>query len=65
MSAGLSDKARVEMLRTHAETSNLPNLRALCKVWLYAENGSEGKRLAEQRIRAWVERGDPSKDASL
>ena len=56
---------RVRMLLTHAEASKLPNLRVLCKVWLYADERSEGKRMAQQKIREWIERGDPSKDASL
>ena len=59
------DTQRVKMLYDHAEANQLRNLRALCKVWLYADKGSEGKGLAEQKIRAWIDRGDPSKDASL
>lgn len=60
-----SDAERVRMLLAHAEDSQLPSLRALCKVWLYADERSEGKRLAQQKIRAWIEQGDPGKDARL
>ena len=59
------ESQRVKMLYEHAEANQLRNLRALCKVWLYADKGSRGKQLAEQKIRTWIDRGDPSKDASL
>lgn len=60
-----SDAERVRMLLAHAEASQLPSLRALCKAWLYADERSEGKRLAQQKLRAWFEQGDPSKDAQI
>lgn len=59
------ESQRVKMLYEHAEANQLRNLRALCKVWSFADKGSEVKQLAEQKIRAWIDRGDPSKDASL
>lgn len=60
-----SDAERVRMLLAHAEASQLPSLRALCKVWLHADERSEGKRLAQQKLRAWIDQGNPNKDAQL
>lgn len=58
------DAARVRMLLEHAETQRLPNLRLWCMAWL--DPTSDGARkLAEQKLRAWIEQGEPEKDARL
>lgn len=58
------DVVRVRALLEHAETQRLPSLRLWCMAWL--DPTSDGaRRLAEQKLRAWIDRGDPSKDASL
>jgi len=55
---------RVRSLLRHAEQRGMPNLRVWCKVWL--EPTSDGARkLAERKLRAWIEQGEPEKDASL
>lgn len=60
----LTEDERVSMLLRHAEALRLPNLRVWCKVWL--DPASDGARkLAERKLRAWVEQGEPEKDASL
>jgi len=46
---------------TASDAKEARKLQALTNV----HKGSQGKQLAEQKIRTWIERGDPSKDASL
>lgn len=58
------NESSVRMLLEHAETWRLPNLRLWCKVWL--DPTSDGARkLAEQKLRAWIERGELAEDARL
>ncbi len=59
-----SDKERVQLLLAHAVELELPNLRTWCRVWLDPASAF-GRGLAEEKIRQWVEQGDPSKDARL
>lgn len=58
------DEARVRTLLAYAEEQRLSSLRLWCKVWL--DPTSDGARtLAEQKLRAWVEQGEPERDARL
>lgn len=59
-----SDADRVRMLLAHAEAQRMPNLRLWCKVWLDPTHDG-ARRLAEQKLRAWIEQGEPGKDARL